>query len=66
MPSLLGLTVSVITVVLDGVVPQGGMVYPVMALALFGWTIAAPAVQALMSRAVPANEQGLLQGRSRA
>jgi MFS transporter, DHA1 family, tetracycline resistance protein len=59
---LLGLTVSVITPVLYGIVPQGWMVYPVMVLAVFGWTIAAPAVQALMSRAVPPNEQGLLQG----
>ena len=33
-----------------------------MALATFGWTVAQPAVQALMSRSVPANEQGLLQG----
>ncbi|HUQ53241.1 MAG TPA: tetracycline resistance MFS efflux pump, partial [Gammaproteobacteria bacterium] len=31
-------------------------------LAAFGWTVAQPAVQALMSRSVPANEQGLLQG----
>jgi DHA1 family tetracycline resistance protein-like MFS transporter len=33
-----------------------------MILAVFGWTIAQPAVQALMSRSVAANEQGLLQG----
>jgi len=59
---LLGLTVSAITPVLYGLVPQGWMVYPVMVLALFGWTIGQPAVQALMSRAVPPNEQGLLQG----
>jgi len=59
---LLGLAVSAVTCVLYGVVPQGWMVFPVMALAIFGWTIAQPAVQALMSRAVPPNEQGLLQG----
>ena len=59
---LLGLAVSAITCVLYGVVPQGWMVFPVMVLATFGWTIAQPAVQALMSRSVPANEQGLLQG----
>jgi DHA1 family tetracycline resistance protein-like MFS transporter len=59
---LLGLAVSVIVCVLYGSVPRGWMLYPVMVLALFGWTIAAPAVQALMSQAVPANEQGLLQG----
>ena len=38
------------------------MVYPVMLLWLFGWTIAQPATMGLMSRALPANEQGLLQG----
>jgi MFS transporter, DHA1 family, tetracycline resistance protein len=59
---LLGLAVSAVTCVLYGVVSQGWMVFPVMALAIFGWTIAQPAVQALMSRAVPPNEQGLLQG----
>jgi DHA1 family tetracycline resistance protein-like MFS transporter len=59
---LMGLAVSVVVPVLYGVVPQGWMIYPVMVLAIFGWTIAQPAVQALMSQAVPANEQGLLQG----
>jgi DHA1 family tetracycline resistance protein-like MFS transporter len=59
---LLGLAVSAVTCVLYGVVPKGWMVFPVMVLAIFGWTIAQPAVQALMSRAVPPNEQGLLQG----
>jgi DHA1 family tetracycline resistance protein-like MFS transporter len=59
---LLGLTVSAITPVLYGIVPRGWMVFPVMMLAVFGWTIAQPAVQALMSQSVPPNEQGLLQG----
>jgi DHA1 family tetracycline resistance protein-like MFS transporter len=59
---ILGLGVSVIVTTLYGLVPRGWMMYPVMALAVFGWTIAQPAVQALMSHAVPANEQGLLQG----
>ena len=59
---LLGLLVSAVVFVLYGVVPQGWMVYPVMALALFGWTIAQPAVMGMMSKSLPANEQGLLQG----
>jgi MFS transporter, DHA1 family, tetracycline resistance protein len=59
---LLGLSVSAITVTLYGIVPRGWMVFPIMVLAVFGWTLAQPAVQALMSRSVPANEQGLLQG----
>jgi DHA1 family tetracycline resistance protein-like MFS transporter len=59
---LIGLGVSVVVPVLYGIVPRGWMIYPVIVLAIFGWTIAQPAVQALMSQAVPANEQGLLQG----
>jgi len=59
---LLGLAVSVVTTVLYGFASEGWMVFPIMVIGLFGWTIAQPAVQALMSRAVPANEQGLLQG----
>jgi DHA1 family tetracycline resistance protein-like MFS transporter len=59
---LLGLTVSAVTLTLYGIVPRGWMVFPVMVLAVFGWTIAQPSLQAMMSRSVPANEQGLLQG----
>ncbi len=59
---LLGLAVSAVTTVLYGLTTRGWMVFPIMVLGLFGWTIGAPAVQALMSRAVPPNEQGLLQG----
>jgi DHA1 family tetracycline resistance protein-like MFS transporter len=59
---VMGLAVSALVTALYGVVPQGWMVYPIMVVGVFGWTVAAPAVQALMSRAVPANEQGLLQG----
>ena len=59
---VIGLAISAIVCALYGIVPQGWMVFPVMALGIFGWTIAQPAVQALMSQAVPANEQGLLQG----
>jgi len=58
----LGLFVSAVVVVLYGIVPQGWMVYPVMVLGLFGWIIAQPAAMALMSRTLPPNEQGLLQG----
>jgi DHA1 family tetracycline resistance protein-like MFS transporter len=59
---LCGLAVSAAVLTLYGLVPAGWMMYPVLAVSVFGWTIAQPAVQALMSRAVPANEQGLLQG----
>ncbi len=59
---VLGLCMSALICAGYGVVPQGWMVFPLMVFGLFGWTIAQPAVQGLMSRAVPANEQGLLQG----
>ncbi len=59
---LTGLAVSVLVSVGYGAVTQGWMIYAVMPFAISGWTVAQPAVQGLMSRAVPANEQGLLQG----
>lgn len=59
---VMGLAVSAVVTALYGIVPKGWMIYPIMVVGVFGWTVAAPAVQALMSRAVPANEQGLLQG----
>lgn len=59
---VMGLAVSVVVSVLYGAVNRGWMLYCVMPLAMGGWTVAQPAVQGLMSRAVPANEQGLLQG----
>lgn len=59
---ILGLGVSVIMLVLYGTVPQGWMIYPVMAFGVFGWVMGAPAAMSLMSRNVAANEQGLLQG----
>lgn len=59
---LLGLFVSAVVVVLYGIVPEGWMVYPVMVLGLFGWIIGQPAAMGLMSRTLPPNEQGLLQG----
>jgi len=59
---VIGLSVSIVVSVLYGSVTRGWMLYCVMPLAIAGWTVAQPAVQGLMSRAVPPNEQGLLQG----
>lgn len=59
---LMGLTVAVTGMLAYAFVPVGWMVYPIMVLGMFGWTIAQPSVQGLMSRSVPPNEQGLLQG----
>ena len=60
--AFLGLTVAPIAYVLYGLAYEGWMIYVIMLLGLIGWTVAGPAVQAMISRAVPANEQGLLQG----
>jgi DHA1 family tetracycline resistance protein-like MFS transporter len=54
--------ISAVTLVLYALATQGWMVYPALALSIFGWTLGAPALQAILSRFVPGNEQGLLQG----
>jgi DHA1 family tetracycline resistance protein-like MFS transporter len=59
---LTGLVFSVAVCVLYGAVDQGWMLFCVMPLAAVAWSVAQPAIQGLMSRAVPAGEQGLLQG----
>jgi len=59
---LIGLCVSAAICVGYGVVPKGWMIYVLMLFIVFGWSVAQPAMHALMSRAVPMNEQGLLQG----
>jgi len=56
------LVVAVIGMLLFGVASQGWMMYTVTALYCLGLGLLNPAVQGLMSRAVSANEQGLLQG----
>lgn len=57
-----GLLVGGAGFVLYGVVPQGWMMYPAMLLHALGAGCAAPAAQALITRAVPPNKQGILQG----
>lgn len=59
---LMGLFVSAILTAAYGIIPYGWMVYPIMAFGVFGWVIAQPATMGLMSKSIPANEQGLLQG----
>lgn len=59
---LMGLFVSALLTASYGVIPYGWMVYPIMALGVFGWVIGQPATMGLMSKSIPANEQGLLQG----
>jgi len=59
---IVSLAVSVAMLILYGIVPEGWMIYPIMALGCFGWVMGAPALMSLLSRAVAADEQGLLQG----
>jgi DHA1 family tetracycline resistance protein-like MFS transporter len=59
---LMGLSIAALGMLAYAFVTQGWMVYPLMVMGMFGWTVAQPAVQGLMSRSVPPNEQGLLQG----
>ncbi|MFZ5438433.1 MAG: TCR/Tet family MFS transporter [Myxococcota bacterium] len=57
----LGILITTVSFVLYGLASQGWMLYGVIVIGAFG-AIAGPATQALMSRAVPATEQGMLQG----
>jgi DHA1 family tetracycline resistance protein-like MFS transporter len=59
---IMGLSVAALGMLAYAFVTRGWMVYPLMVFGMFGWTVAQPAVQGLMSRSVPPNEQGLLQG----
>jgi DHA1 family tetracycline resistance protein-like MFS transporter len=57
-----GIAVGAIAMVFFAAATQSWMVYAITVLYVLGWGSAGPAVQALVTRAVPANEQGLLQG----
>ena len=56
------LIVAVVTMLLFGLASQGWMMYAVTAAYCLGLGLLNPSVQGMMSRAVPANQQGLLQG----
>lgn len=56
------LVVAVVTMVLFGLANQGWMMYAVTALYCLGLGLLNPSVQGMISRSVPANQQGLLQG----
>lgn len=58
---IIALAVAACTYVGYGLASEGWMVFPVLAVSAFGG-LAGPAVQGLMSRAVPPTEQGMLQG----
>ena len=56
-----GLMVSTLTFLFYGLAPAGWMLYFIITFGAFGG-IAMPATQGLLSKAVPPNEQGMLQG----
>ena len=57
-----GLGVASITFILFGLATEGWMMYTITAFYCLGLGLCGPAMQGLMSRVVPADEQGLLQG----
>jgi len=59
---LISLSIAVLGMLLFGLADQGWMMYAVTGLYCAGLGLLNPAVQGLMSRSVPANQQGLLQG----
>jgi MFS transporter, DHA1 family, tetracycline resistance protein len=59
---MVALVVAVFGMLLFGLATQGWMMYACTALYCLGLGLLNPSAQGLMSRLVPANEQGLLQG----
>lgn len=57
----LGIGLYAIGFLLYGIAPQAWMIYPIIIIYCLG-SIAGPALQGIMSSAIPANEQGELQG----
>jgi DHA1 family tetracycline resistance protein-like MFS transporter len=58
----LGLAVSAVCMAAIGFITQGWMIYVITVPYVFGWGLIAPAIQSIVTRAVPKNEQGILQG----
>jgi DHA1 family tetracycline resistance protein-like MFS transporter len=58
---LVGLTISVISMTLYGMITRAWMIYPVMVIGSLAG-IAGPAIQSFVSRQVSASEQGSVQG----
>jgi DHA1 family tetracycline resistance protein-like MFS transporter len=57
----LGMTITTVVFLAYGLAPWGWLLYVIIAVGSFGG-IAMPAAQGLLSKSVPANEQGMLQG----
>ena len=59
---IIGLIVAAISFMLYAFATEGWMLYAIMVFHIVGWGCSVPAIQALASKAAPANEQGLVQG----
>lgn len=59
---LTGFTVAALCMIGIAFAPQAWMIYVIIVPYVLGWGLTAPAVQSLVTRAVPPNEQGILQG----
>jgi DHA1 family tetracycline resistance protein-like MFS transporter len=58
---MLGMMLSATVMVLYGFATQGWMIYPLICIGSFGG-IAGPAAQTLITKRIPPNEQGAVQG----
>ena len=58
----MGFTVAAICMVGIAFSSQAWMIYAIIVPYVLGWGLTAPAVQSLITRQVPPNEQGILQG----
>ncbi len=59
---MVGFCTSAIALASYGLATEGWMVYPLIAIHVTGNALAGPALSAICSKTVPADEQGLLQG----
>ncbi|MGE0408879.1 MAG: TCR/Tet family MFS transporter [Amphiplicatus sp.] len=59
--AFIGVVIAILCYAAYGLVPEGWMIYPIIAVGAFSG-LAQPALQGIMSRTLPANTQGELQG----
>ena len=58
----MGLAIAAACMASISFISQGWMLYVIIVPYVLGWGLSGPAIQALVTRAVPADEQGILQG----
>jgi DHA1 family tetracycline resistance protein-like MFS transporter len=57
-----GLAIAAVCMAAIAFANQGWMLYAIIVPYVLGWGLSGPAIQALVTRVVPPNEQGILQG----